>query len=65
MPDNMLSGDLTHYLHLVYSSQEPKGTPAAKTNFVSKKRAEKSEERSLINKRGLAIRYGEKLHLSK
>jgi hypothetical protein len=32
---------------------------------VSKKRAEKSEERSLIKKRGLAIRYLEKLHLSK
>jgi hypothetical protein len=32
---------------------------------MSKKRAEKSEERSLIKKRGLAIRYGKKLHLSK
>jgi hypothetical protein len=33
--------------------------------FVSKKRAEKSEERSLIKKRGLAIIYGKKIHLSK
>jgi hypothetical protein len=32
---------------------------------MSKKRADKSEERSLINKRGLAIRSGKKLHLSK
>jgi hypothetical protein len=32
---------------------------------MSKKRAENSDEWSLINKRGLAIRYGEKLHLSK
>jgi hypothetical protein len=32
---------------------------------MSKKRAEKSEERSLINKRGLVIRSGEKLHLTK
>jgi hypothetical protein len=44
---------------------ERKGTQAAKTSFMSKKRAEKSEERSLIKKRGLAIRYGKKLHLSK
>jgi hypothetical protein len=33
--------------------------------FMSKKRAEKSKEGSLIKKRGLAIRYGKKLHLSK
>jgi hypothetical protein len=32
---------------------------------MSKKRAEKSEERSLIKKRRLAIGYGENLHLSK
>jgi hypothetical protein len=32
---------------------------------MSKKRAEKSEERGVIKKRGLAIRYGKKLHLSK
>jgi hypothetical protein len=32
---------------------------------MSKKRAEKSEEWSLIKKRGLAIRFGEKIHLSK
>jgi hypothetical protein len=32
---------------------------------MSKKRAEKSEEWSLIKKRGLAIRSGKKLHLSK
>jgi hypothetical protein len=32
---------------------------------MSKKSAEKSEERSLIKKRGLAIRYGKQLHLSK
>jgi hypothetical protein len=47
------------------SSPELKGTPAAKTSFMSKKRAEKSKEPSLIKKRGIAIRYGEKLHLSK
>jgi hypothetical protein len=47
------------------SSPERKGTPAAKTSFMSKKRAEKSEERSLIKNRGLAIIYGKKLHLSK
>jgi hypothetical protein len=34
-------------------------------SFMSKKRTEKSEERSLIKKRGLAIRSGEKLHSSK
>jgi hypothetical protein len=32
---------------------------------LSMKRDEKYEERSLIKKRGLAIRYGKKLHLSK
>jgi hypothetical protein len=32
---------------------------------MSTKRAEKSEDRSLIKKRGLAIRHGKKLHLSK
>jgi hypothetical protein len=32
---------------------------------MSKKRADKSEERSLIKKRGLAIRYGKNLQLSK
>jgi hypothetical protein len=32
---------------------------------MSKKRAEKSEERSLIKKRGLVIRSGKKIHLSK
>jgi hypothetical protein len=32
---------------------------------VFKKRAEKSEEWSLIKKRGLAIRSGKNLHLSK
>jgi hypothetical protein len=47
------------------SSPEQRGTPAAKMSFVSKKRAEKSEERSLINERGLAIRSGGNLHLSK
>jgi hypothetical protein len=30
-----------------------------------KKRAEESEKLSLIKKRGFAIRYGKKLHLSK
>jgi hypothetical protein len=43
--------------HLV--PQNEKVTPAAKTSFVPKKRAEKSEERSLIKKRGFAIRSGE------
>jgi hypothetical protein len=59
---------MEHYIHLVYSSlssPERKGTPAAKTSLMSKKRDEKSKERSLINKWGLAIRYLEKLHLSK
>jgi hypothetical protein len=32
---------------------------------MSNNRAEKSEERSLVKKRGLAIRSGKKLHLSK
>jgi hypothetical protein len=32
---------------------------------MSKKRDEKSEERSLLNKRGFAIRSGKKIHLSK
>jgi hypothetical protein len=47
------------------SSPEYKGTPAAKTSFMSNKRAGKSEERSLIKKRRLAIRSGKKLYLSK
>jgi hypothetical protein len=47
------------------SPPERKVTPAEKTSFMSKNKAEKSEERSLIKKRGLAIRYGKKLHLSK
>jgi hypothetical protein len=47
------------------SSPERKGNPAAKTSFMSKKRAENSEERRLIKKRGLAIRYGKNIHLRK
>jgi hypothetical protein len=47
------------------SSPEGKETPAAKTSFMSKNGAEESEERNLIKKEGLAIRFGEKLHLSK
>jgi hypothetical protein len=47
------------------STPEHKRTPAENMSFMSKNRAEKSEEWSLINKRGLAIRYGKKLHLSK
>jgi hypothetical protein len=43
------------------SSPEYKGTPVAKTSFMSNKRAGKSEERSLIKKRRLAIRSGKKL----
>jgi hypothetical protein len=46
-------------------SPERKRTPAAKTSFMSKNWAEKSDERSLIKKRGLAIISWEKLHLSK
>jgi hypothetical protein len=46
-------------------SRERKGTPAAKTSFVSKKSAEKSEEGRLFKKTGLAITSGKKLHLSK
>jgi hypothetical protein len=37
----------------------------ARTSFMSKKRAENSEELSLIKQRGLAIIYEKKLHLSK
>jgi hypothetical protein len=44
---------------------EHKRTTSARKGFMSKKRADKSEERSLIKKRRLAIRYGEKLHLSR
>jgi hypothetical protein len=36
---------------------------ATETSFMSKNRAEKSEERTLLKKRGLAIRYEKKLHL--
>jgi hypothetical protein len=47
------------------SPPELKGTLALKTSFMSKNRAEKSEERSLIKKRVLAIRPEKKLHFSK
>jgi hypothetical protein len=46
-------------------SPERKGTSAVKTSSMSKKRSDKSEERSLIKKRGFAVRYGKKLHLGK
>jgi hypothetical protein len=66
MPGNILPWDLEHHLNLVYSSQvtvivhsvpqNEKELQPAKTRLMSKKRAEKSEEWSLIKKRGFAIR---------